>query len=233
MDFFFILKASWNDDTISAHLEDKNKIPQPFSSSSKPASGDCYFLCEWLLVLFFHTAAFEVTHDGAEQWFKGVKNIIIGEQSPTTKGKKSKSNRRKEECLQYLACKVCVYIYIVNSIIIFSTFCTKREKKKEDLVCSVGCGKSVKSSLRGAPSRFTVYKNSLIHDSVRSRVFDLLCVNEASWAGDAQVTQDEAESAVYAWCRLQYWAWGMETRVRLISVTCVPTCPIKLTFCPS
>lgn len=37
--------------------------------------------------------------------------------------------------VQYLACKVCVYIYIVNSIVIFSTFSTK----KEDIVRSVGC----------------------------------------------------------------------------------------------
>lgn len=35
-------------------------------------------------------------------------------------------------------------MYIVNSIILFSTFCTSTTTtKKEDLVCSVGCGKVV------------------------------------------------------------------------------------------
>ena len=66
----------------------------------------------------------------------------IGVQSLVTK---SKSNiKGRKTCLQYLACKVCVCvcIYIVNSIIIFSTLSTK----KEDLVCSVGCNELLKSS---------------------------------------------------------------------------------------
>lgn len=47
-----------------------------------------------------------------------------------------------------------MYIYIVNSIIIFSTLSTK----KEDLVCSVGCNELVKSS---SPQDRVIGKKSL------------------------------------------------------------------------
>lgn len=81
-------------------------------------------------------------------------------------------------------------MYIVNSIILFSTFCTTTTttQKKEDLVCSVGCGKvvtpsspqdshQVKSllvSLRGSQSSTNKQKNlSQTHKSVRAAVFYL------------------------------------------------------------
>lgn len=155
------------------------------------------------------------------------------------KGAQLQRKHTNKKCLQYLACKVCVYI--VNSTI-FSILVQKRE----GLVCSVGCEKLVGRGgifFRRAVTLWQVFDSEvhslalrkLTHSWFRQsisapRVQSIISISLPSACEWNVVGVETPTPKSRLLCCLDSERGGVETRARLISVNAASRCQSWILF---